>query len=100
MKNQKFVPHLYLDESPFPVDFNENEIYYHGGTAVAIEAGLLSKDEIKISLDKMTANMKAINAGSIGLTMYPAYPEGFFKNKGCIHTAIRTVATGPGLVAG
>jgi glycogen debranching enzyme len=81
-ENQKFIPHLYLDESPFPVDFNENEIYYHGGTAVAIEAGLLSKDEIKISLDKMTANMKAINAGSIGLTMYPAYPEGFFKNKG------------------
>jgi hypothetical protein len=42
----------------------------------------LSNDEIKVSLDKMIANMKAINAGSIGLTMYPAYPEGFFKNKG------------------
>jgi hypothetical protein len=62
-KNQKFIPHLYLEESPFPDDFNENEIYYHGGTAVAIEAGLLSNDEIKVSLDKMIANMKAINAG-------------------------------------
>ena len=30
----------------------------------------------------MIANVRAINAGSIGLTMYPAYPEGFYKNKG------------------
>ncbi len=80
--NQKFIPHIYLNGSPFPEDFNENEIYYHGGTAVAIEAGLLSNEEIKISLDKMIANVKASGAGSIGLTMYPPYPEGFFKNKG------------------
>ncbi len=81
-QNKKFIPHIYLDGSPFPEDFNENEIYYHGGTAVAIEAGLLSKEEIKISLEKMIANVKASGAGSIGLTIYPPYPEGFFKNKG------------------
>lgn len=81
-EDKKFIPHVYLDGSPFPEDFNENEIYYHGGTAVAIEAGLLSKDEIKISLDKMIANVKASGAGSIGLTMYPPYPEGYYKNKG------------------
>jgi len=81
-KNNKFIPHLYLDGSPFTDDFNENEIYYHGGTAVAIEAGLLNKKQIKISLEKMIANMKASGAGSIGLTMYPPYPEGFFENKG------------------
>lgn len=81
-KNQKFIPHIYLDGSPFPDDFNENEIYYHGGTAVAIEAGLLSKDQIKTSLEKMVDNVKASGAGSIGLTMYPPYPEGFFENKG------------------
>ncbi|MCF6333910.1 MAG: hypothetical protein L3J11_11565 [Draconibacterium sp.] len=80
--NQKFIPHIYLDGSPFPADFNENEIYYHGGTAVAIEAGLLSKEEIEISLEKMVANVKASGAGSIGLTMYPPYPKGFYKNKG------------------
>jgi hypothetical protein len=56
-------------------------IYYHGGTAVAIEANLLSKEEIKISLDKMVANVKASGAGSIGLTLYPPYPEGSYKNK-------------------
>jgi GH15 family glucan-1,4-alpha-glucosidase len=81
-QNQKFIPHVYLDGSPFPKDFNENEIFYHGGTAVAIEAGLLNKDQIKVSLDKMIANVKASGAGSIGLTMYPPYPEGFFENKG------------------
>lgn len=80
--SQKFIPHIYLDDSPFPDDFDENEIYYHGGTAVAIEAGLLSKEEIKTSIRKMVENVKASGAGSIGLTMYPPYPEGFFKNKG------------------
>jgi len=80
--NQKFIPHIYLDGSPFPDDFDENEIYYHGGTAVAIEAGLLSKDEVKTAIKKMAENVKASGAGSIGLTMYPPYPEGFFKNKG------------------
>jgi len=80
--NQKFIPHIYLNGSPFPAEWDENQVYYHGGTAVAIEAGLLSKEEIKISLDKMVANVKASGAGSIGLTMYPTYPEGFFKGKG------------------
>lgn len=81
-QNQKFIPHVYLDGSPYPDDFNENEIFYHGGTAVAIEAGLLSKEQIKVSLDKMIANVEASGAGSIGLTMYPPYPEGSFENKG------------------
>lgn len=80
-ENQKFIPHVYLNDSPFPKDFIENEIFYHGGTAVAIEANLLSKEEIKVSLEKMIANVKASGAGSIGLTIYPTYPEGSFKNK-------------------
>ncbi|SHF20275.1 glycosyl hydrolase 36 superfamily [Mariniphaga anaerophila] len=78
---QKFIPHIYLNGSPFPEDFNEDEIFYHGGTTIAIEAGLLSKDEIKASVEKMKENVKASGAASIGLTMYPPYPEGFFKNE-------------------
>jgi len=81
-KNQKFIPHIYLKDSPFPDDFDENKIYYHGGTAMAIQAGLLNKDQIKVSLEKMIDNVKKSGAGSIGLTLYPPYPEGFFKNKG------------------
>ena len=79
---QKYIPHIYLNGSPFPKDFDENKIFYHGGTAVAIEAGLHSTQEIKMLLDKMLINVKASGAGSIGLTMYPPYPDGFFKNKG------------------
>ena len=79
-KKQKFIPHLYLDGSPFPKGFEEDAIYYHGGTAVAIQAGLLSRQEVLTSLDQMVSNVKAARAASIGLTVYPPYPEGFFKN--------------------
>jgi len=81
-KNQKFIPHIYLNGSPFSDDLDESKIFYHGGTAVAIQAGLLNKEQIKISLDKMIDNVKKSGAGSIGLTMYPPYPEGAFQNKG------------------
>ena len=79
--NQKFIANVYLNGSPFPEDFNENKVFNHGGTAVAIEANLLSKSEIKNSITQMSANVKASGAGSIGLTVYPPYPEGSFKNK-------------------
>jgi len=80
-KAQKFIPHIYLNGSPFPADFNENNIYYFGGTAIAIEAGLLSKAEIKTSLNEMISRVKKAGAPSIGLTLYPPYPAGFFINK-------------------
>jgi len=80
-KDQKFIPHIYLEGSPFPADFNEKEIYYFGGTTIAIEAGLLSKKEIKVSLDEMISRVKQAGAPSIGLTIYPTYPEGLFANK-------------------
>ncbi len=77
---QKFIPHVYIDGSPFPADFDENQIHYHGGTAVAIEAGILKPDEIKTVYSQMVKNVQESGAGSIGLTVYPTYPEGFFKN--------------------
>lgn len=77
---QKFIPHIYLEGSPFPEDFDENEIYYFGGTAIAIEAGLLSREEIKTSLYEMIRRVEVAGAPSIGLTLYPPYPEGYFEN--------------------
>jgi len=76
----KFIPHLYLTTSPFPASFNENNIYFHGGTAVAIEAGLLNKQEIKLVNQDMVRNVSLSGAPSIGLTLYPIYPEGIYKN--------------------
>ena len=81
-KRQKFIPHVYLDSSPFPAYFDENAIYYHGGTAVAIEAGLLTHKQVAQALRDMDADVVAAHAATIGLTMYPAYPFGFFKNPG------------------
>jgi len=80
-ENQKFIPHLYFTCTQFK-DIDENQIYYHGGTAVAIQAGLLESDEILASLNQMRANVKDAGAQSIGLTMYPTYPEGAFLNPG------------------
>jgi hypothetical protein len=79
-KNHKFIPHLYLNKSPFPSDFDENKIYFHGGTAVAIEAGILSKKEVALVNQDMLRNVKLSGAPSIGLTLYPVYPENIYKN--------------------
>jgi len=79
---EKYRPHIYLSGSPFPSSFNEAEVYYHGGTTVAIEAGLLSKNEVKQAYRKMQENVKQAHAATIGLTLYPVYPAGTFKNKG------------------
>lgn len=79
VENMKFIPHIYPNGSPIPADFDENQIFYHGGTAVAIEAGLLTKEEIKAVLDQMVLNVQLSGMPSIGLTMYPSYPKGFFE---------------------
>ena len=80
-KHQKYYPHVYLAGSPFPADFDENAIYYFGGTAVAIEAGLLTRKEIASSLKQMDDDVRDAHAATIGLTMYPAYPLGYFHNQ-------------------
>jgi hypothetical protein len=77
--HSKFIPHIYLKDSPFPAGFNENAVWFHGGTAVAIEAGLLSKEEILASYKQMKKNVENSGAPSIGLTLYPPYPEGIIK---------------------
>ncbi len=81
-EREKFIPHIYLDGSPFPADFDEEAIYYHGGTAVAIEAGLLSNSQVQQALGRMIANVEESGAATIGLTLYPTYPDGSFKNPG------------------
>lgn len=79
-QHQKFIPHIYLAGSPFPPGLDERAIHYHGGTAVAIEADLLTPDEVRSVLAQMRENVRQAGAGSIGLTVYPTYPEGAFKN--------------------
>jgi hypothetical protein len=80
-EKQKFIPHIYLDCPQFE-NIDEDGIYYFGGTAVAIQAGLLEKDEILASIQRMQELVTTAGAQSIGLTLYPAYPEGAFQNPG------------------
>lgn len=82
VERQKFRPHIYLEGSPFPEGFVEDDVHYHGGTAVAIEAGLLSDAEVRVVLGQMRENVRKAGASSIGLTVYPVYPAGTFKNRG------------------
>jgi len=82
VSRQKFRPHIYLNGSPFPASLDEDAIYYHGGTTVAMEAGLLSKKEVKQAYLKMQENVRNAHAATIGLTLYPVYPAGTFKNAG------------------
>lgn len=77
-KRNKIIPHIYLDKTPDLGDFDENNVHYHGGTAIAIEAGLLSKEEIAIVNKQMLENVRLSGMPSIGLTLYPPYPDGFF----------------------
>ncbi len=63
-----------------PKNFNESQVYYHGGTAVAIEAGLLTPNEILTAYGQMLADLRLSGAATVGLTLYPPYPQGSFKN--------------------
>ncbi len=81
-KDGRFIPHIYLADAPWPEDFDESPIYYHGGTAVAIQAGLLHREEVQASLERMRDNVRQSGAATLGLTLYPPYPEGFFMNPG------------------
>jgi len=78
--NNKYLPHLYLNGSPFGTDFKEEKILYTGGSACAILAGFHSSKEIKmINQQMLTAAAKEQHA-TIGITVYPPYPEKEFPN--------------------
>ncbi len=79
----KFVPHRYLEEgSPFPPELNEDAIFFPLGTALAIRAGLLSKEEIAHSWAATLEAVKRAGAASIGFSPWPPYPEGCYAAKG------------------
>lgn len=76
----KFRPHLYLESSPFDSDLDELSIYFHGGTAVAAQAGLLSEEELRSAYGQLRRQMLEVGAQTVGLTISPAYPDGTFAN--------------------
>lgn len=78
-ENQKFIPHVYLENSPFS-GFDENEIYYHGGTVYGILVGFLDESEIEASYKKMLEIKEVSGSMTIAIINYPPYPDGSFHN--------------------
>lgn len=76
----KYLPHLYLDGSPFSPDFKEDEILYTGGSVCAILAGFHTTREIKSINRQMLAAAAKEKYATIGITVYPPYPEKEFPN--------------------
>jgi len=76
----KYIPHLYLNGSPFPADFDERSILYTGGTACAILAGLHSRTEIAGINRQFLAAVAHEKFATIGMTVYPPYPLAEFPN--------------------
>jgi hypothetical protein len=80
-ENQKFIPHVYLEDSPFS-GFDEDEIFYLGGTTYAILAGILNENEIEASFNKMLEIKEASGSMTVAIINYPPYPAGSFYNNG------------------
>jgi glycogen debranching enzyme len=80
-QKQKFIPHRYLEDSPFS-GFDEDEIFYFGGTVYAILAGFLNEDEIEACYRKMLAVKELSCSMTIAIINYPPYPDGSFYNEG------------------
>lgn len=77
---EKYVPHLYLNGSPFATNLDEQKILYTGGTTCAILAGLNSQKEIREINRQFLAAMAHEQFATIGMTVYPPYPLAAFPN--------------------
>jgi hypothetical protein len=77
---QKYIPHIYLDGSPFSSDFNENALLYTGGSTCAILAGFNTPAEVKEINRQMLAAAAKEKYATIGMTVYPPYPAKQFPN--------------------
>ena len=78
-QRQKYIPHLYLNGSPFPKDFDENEILYFGGTACAVLAGLHNTEEV-VAINKQMVEAAQKEGTTIGMTSSPPYPSAIYPN--------------------
>ncbi|CAL1517187.1 GH36-type glycosyl hydrolase domain-containing protein [Chitinophaga sp. MM2321] len=77
---QKYIPHLYLNGSPFSKTFNEAAILYTGGSTCAILAGFHNKEEIAAINRQMVQAAAKEKYATIGITVYPPYPAAEFPN--------------------
>lgn len=77
---QKYIPHIYLNGSPFSPDFNEKELLYTGGSVCAILAGFNTPAEVKEINRQMVACAAKEKYATVGITVYPPYPAKQYPN--------------------
>jgi hypothetical protein len=73
-----FRIHTHLSTLEHP--FNEDETYAMVGNLMAIEAGILSEKLAKRSISTLLKLKSMYNCTTISTTLYPAYPDNFFKH--------------------
>ncbi|MBB5394147.1 hypothetical protein [Mucilaginibacter sp. AK015] len=78
--DQKYIPHIYLNGSPFSKGFDEKNILYTGGSICAIMAGFNTPAEVKAINRQMRGAATKEKFATIGITVYPPYPEKEFPN--------------------
>ncbi|MCC8427113.1 hypothetical protein [Mucilaginibacter sp. UR6-11] len=79
-QTNKYLPHLYLDGSPFTKDFDENQILYTGGSICAILAGFNTRVEVLEINRQILAAASKEKYATIGITVYPPYPKEQYPN--------------------
>jgi hypothetical protein len=77
---QKYIPHIYLNGSPFSKGFLERNRIFTGGSICAIIAGFNTPGEIKEINSQMVRAAAKEKFATIGLTVYPPYPASEFPN--------------------
>jgi len=77
---QKYIPHLYLEGSPFPATFDERRLLFTGGSACAILAGFNTKEEIAEINRQMVGAVAKEKFATIGMTVCPPYPDSAYPN--------------------
>jgi hypothetical protein len=78
--SQKYLPHLYLNGSPFSKNFKEDNRIYSGGSICAIMADFNSLKEIKNIISQLKSAAEKEKYATIGITVYPPYSASEFPN--------------------
>lgn len=78
--SNKYLPHLYLEDSPFRSSFDEKRILFAGGSIMAVLAGFNTQEEVKAINSQLIAAALKEPKATIGMTVYPPYPADEFAN--------------------
>ncbi len=71
---------MHIPLSDVKLHFIDSDIFAMGGNVMAIEAGIADESKSKQIFSAAEIAKTKANATSIGISLYPSYPKGFFAN--------------------